>query len=307
MSIIPAEHGTELAITETQSRFTGEQTAALQHIGVENASDGDLSVFFHVCKRSGLDPFAKQIYMISRQASEKDPNGGWRKVTKQTIQTGIDGFRLIGRRAADRARQTVSVRAPEWAHDDGSWRPVWSGSWGVPVAARVAIERDGQSFTAVAMFDEYKQTKRDGALNSMWSQRPAGQIAKCAEALAWRMAFPQDLSGIYSDDEMSQADSAVPERQSAVAAVLNPEPAPEATAETETGEAMTARTRGRMFALFGQKGIVEDEQLAGINHITGRDYTSRADLTEADAQTVIAALEQRPDAIQDAEIVEVDQ
>ena len=59
---------------------------------------------------------------------------------------------------------------------------------------------------------------------------------------------------------------------------------------------MTAKTRGQLFALFGQKGIAEDVQLAGINAITGKGYTSRGDLTEADAKAVIAALRQRPDA-----------
>jgi hypothetical protein len=58
---------------------------------------------------------------------------------------------------------------------------------------------------------------------------------------------------------------------------------------------MTAKTRGQMFALFGQKGVAEDQQLAGINAITGQGYTSRADLTEADAKRVIAALKKRPD------------
>lgn len=59
---------------------------------------------------------------------------------------------------------------------------------------------------------------------------------------------------------------------------------------------MTAKTRGRMFALFGKKGIAEAQQLGGINQITGRGYESRADVTEADAKEVIKMLEQRPDA-----------
>ena len=75
------------------------------------------------------------------------------------------------------------------------------------MGARITITRGGEPFTAVALFDEYKQTKRDGNLTQMWAQRPAGQIAKCAEALAWRMAFPQDLSNLYADDEMGQADN----------------------------------------------------------------------------------------------------
>lgn len=189
---------TVLAISDEQTAFTSQQVTMLRHIGLEKAGEADLSVFFHQCKRTGLDPFARQIYMIERWSKDG---------AKFTIQTGIDGFRLIGRRAATGAGESISVAAPQWAHRDGSWRDLWDASWGTPIAARVTIERNGQPFTAVAMFDEYKQTKRDGGLTQMWAQRPAGQIAKCAEALAWRMGFPQDLSGIYSDDEMGQADN----------------------------------------------------------------------------------------------------
>lgn len=198
---------TALTLADEQTTWTPSQVAALRHMGVEDASPGDLEVFFHVVKRTGLDPFARQIYMIGRRQKDGD-----RWVTKQTIQTGIDGYRLIGRRAADRRGERISVSAPEWAHEDGTWRPVWSPKWGLPVAARVTVRRDGEEFVGVALFDEYKQTRRDGNLTSMWAQRPAGQIAKCAEALAWRMAFPQDLASVYVEDEMHQAS--------------NPEPAP---------------------------------------------------------------------------------
>lgn len=69
-----------------------------------------------------------------------------------------------------------------------------------------------------------------------------------------------------------------------------------AHAAKRTEPAMTAKTRAQMFALFNQKGVPDDQQLPGINHITGADYTSRADLTEAHAKQVIAALRKRPDA-----------
>lgn len=71
-----------------------------------------------------------------------------------------------------------------------------------------------------------------------------------------------------------------------------------------TEKPMTAKTRGQMFALFGQKGIPEDAQLAGINSITGKGYGSRGDLTETDARAVITALQKRPDAEVDPALVE---
>jgi hypothetical protein len=58
---------------------------------------------------------------------------------------------------------------------------------------------------------------------------------------------------------------------------------------------MTKRTRGQLFALFAQKGVEETDQLPGINHITGKTYTSRADITEADGLAVIEVLLKRPD------------
>jgi hypothetical protein len=76
------------------------------------------------------------------------------------------------------------------------------------------------------------------------------------------------------------------------AGAREPDPEPE---PLPLDEPMTTKTRGQMFALFGQKGVAEDQQLAGINAITGQGYTSRADLTEADAKRVIAALKKRPD------------
>jgi len=160
---------TELAIAADQTNFTQVQRKALEHMGVDDATDEDLQVYFHQCKRTGLDPFTGQIHMIGRNASEYNPKTKektWK--TKYTIQTGIDGFRLIGRRAADQAGQTISMDQPEWLAEDGTWRPAWSNKWGLPIAARVKIYRNGEPFTAVAMFDEYAQKTRNGTLTQMW-------------------------------------------------------------------------------------------------------------------------------------------
>lgn len=285
-----------LAVSAEQEAFTEKQRKALEHIGVENASDGDLQVFFHVCQRTGLDPFARQIYMIGRKSGERQPDGSWVDVVKQTIQTGIDGFRLIGRRAADQRRETISVHAPEWAKDDGTWRPVWVKAWGEPVAARVTILRNGEPFTAVALFDEYKQTKRNGDLTQMWGQRPAGQLAKCAEALAWRMAFPQDLSGIYVEDEMHQAENrpAGPERMEAgarIADVIRAEQVEAEVAEEPETPSPLLNTRSnlakRLYATIGQAGIPETQRVAFIATAIGRPIESSKEMTEAEAQEAL--------------------
>ena len=278
---------TALTIADEQHTFTDMQVQALTHIGVQNAAQGDLAVFFHVVKRTGLDPFARQIYMIGRVTSE-NVNGEWVKTTKQTIQTGIDGYRLIGRRAAARSGDSIAVGAPEWAHEDGTWRPVWRQVWGSPIAARFTIHRAGEPFTAVALFDEYAQTKRSGDLTQMWAQRPAGQIAKCAEALAWRMAFPQDLSDVYTDEEMQHADPVADAGRAPVAAgraavaaavaenpapIAEPQPAPEPPTPASDEQVVAIEEHAEQkgidtAALLATASVEFERPIADINQLT---------------------------------------
>jgi phage recombination protein Bet len=188
---------TALTISENQTEFSPGQVATLRQLGVDNASREDLAVFFHVARRTGLDPFARQIYMVGR----------WTKQgTKFTIQTGIDGYRLIARRAVDRTHETLGYEDTLWCGEDGNWVDVWLKKE-PPAAAKVTVLRGGERYSAVALFSEYAQTTREGGLTQMWRDKGALMIAKCAEALALRKAFPQDLSGIYTAEEMAQADN----------------------------------------------------------------------------------------------------
>ncbi|WP_163659752.1 recombinase RecT [Mycobacterium branderi] len=195
---------TELAIAGGQTGFTETQVAALRQIGIEDATDADLQVFFHHCRRTGLDPFARQIYMIGRETDVNVrvqlDNGNTRiekqRVMKYTIQTGIEGYRVIGKRAARREGVVVSNDDPLWCGKDGVWRDFWPKSEGKPVAAKYTIRVDGAPNTATVMFEEFAQYTKNGELNSMWNKMSANQLAKCAEAQAWKKAFPADFSDI---------------------------------------------------------------------------------------------------------------
>lgn len=200
---------TDLVIEPEQAGFTDQQLAVLRQLGVEDASQGDLDLFFHQAKRTGLDPFAKQIYMIGRRTKIKEWNPNTRKqdekwVMKWTIQTGIDGYRLNGRRAAARLGEKIQTEGPFWqGADGGGWTDVWLDPNNPPAAAKFTVIRDGEPFTGIAMYSEYVQTyTADGKQvpNSMWAKMPANQIAKCAEAAAWRRAYPEDFSGLVLED-----------------------------------------------------------------------------------------------------------
>jgi phage recombination protein Bet len=179
-----------LAITGDQSYWSPQQIAALKQLGLAQAEPADLGFFFHQAQRTGLDPFARQIYMINR--------GG-----KYGIQTSIDGMRIIAQRSGEYAGQA----GPYWCGDDGVWKDVWLSNT-PPTAAKVGVYRSGfaEALWAVARFDSYAVPN-----NPIWKKMPDVMLAKCAESLAIRKAFPNDLSGIYTDEEMGQAEVVVQE------------------------------------------------------------------------------------------------
>lgn len=150
----------------------------------KGCSDGELALFGQVCTKTGLDPFSRQIYAISR--------GG-----KLTIQVSIDGFRTIAARSGLYGGSTT-----EWCGDDGVWRDVWLSN-SPPAAAKTTVWRKGSQnpFTGVARYGAYQQG------NSMWSKMPEVMIGKVSESLALRKAFPAELSGLYTTEEMQQTDN----------------------------------------------------------------------------------------------------
>lgn len=148
-------------------------------------TDTEFALFVEVCKRRNLDPFARQIYAVKR--------GG-----KLVIQTSIDGYRLI----AERSGKYLGQSAPEWCGKEGQWKDVWTGP-GNPFACRIGVFKAGHAVPTIAIgyWDTY------ASVGPFWSKSGPSQLAKCSEALALRKAFPEDLSGIYTAEEMEQADN----------------------------------------------------------------------------------------------------
>jgi phage recombination protein Bet len=143
----------------------------------KGATDDELQLFFHQAKKTGLDPLARQIYFVKRQGSG-------------TIQTAIDGYRLIADRTGKYAGND------DYEFDDPEKQPKWA-------KARVWKMVEGQRcpFEATARWSQYYPGDAQGWA---WKKMPHVMLGKCAEALALRKAFPAELSGIYTNEEMAQ-------------------------------------------------------------------------------------------------------
>lgn len=249
----------ELTITQDQTDWTQQQVAALKTLGVSNdVTQADLAIFLTQSKRTGLDPFSRQIYMIGRK--QKTPNG---YETKQTIQVGIDGLRAIAHRVAQQCHEVFSMSDTLWADKNGVWHDVWL-SPEPPSAAKVGVKRGGGVFSAVAIFKEYAPVY-NGKLSGMWLTKPALMIAKCAEALALRKAFPSDMSGIYTDDEMEKAED-----------IATPQ-----VVETSTS---TPEQREQILAMLAEAGL--RDRMVAINYL--KQSTIHMPPTKEEAEFLIA-------------------
>lgn len=189
-----------------KAEFNDDQVGLLKRTICKGATDDEFLLFVSQCQRTGLDPFARQIHAVKRWDAKQQ-----REV--MTIQTGIDGYRLI----ADRTGLYAGNDEPKYDREDGDH----------PNKATVTVWKivGGQRvpFTRSARWSEFCQTAKDGKLTRFWQRMPWLMLGKVAEALALRAAFPQELSGIYTNEEMQQADDA--ETTGPVSApVTQPEP-----------------------------------------------------------------------------------
>lgn len=302
-----------LAITDDQDYWTTQQYAGLKALGITGATEGDLAVFFHQCRRTRLDPFSRQIYLIGRRTKERwqDERGVWQErwVNKQTIQVGIDGFRVMRDRVAERTRSLAEFEDTVWYDADGREHKVWLADE-PPVACKVVLVKHDLAtgrtlrFPAVLRTKSYMQVNAKGEPVSQWKTQAEHMIEKCCEAFSTRRAYPNDFSGIYLEEEMQgrspDADTPPPARmikagdiivsRSGAEEIANRMgPAPEGpTARTVTAQEVNDHFRRLGFTVKDKQHVLAAAgTLAGL----GKAPAALADLTPGQLAAVAESLE----------------
>lgn len=169
--------------------LSDEQVKIIKEMYGKDLDEAEWSVFIHICQHTGLNPMLKQIYPVKRF------DGKLRKLV-MTIQTGIDGFRLI----AERTGKYAPGRAPTFEYDNT----------GKLISATAYVKKQTQDgtwheFSATAFYDEYVQKDKEGNPTKFWQVMGRNQLSKCAESLCLRKGFPQLYSQVYTHEEMQQA------------------------------------------------------------------------------------------------------
>lgn len=170
-----------LAPTDVFSPST-EQRQLIRETFAPGSTDPEFRVLMAVAERRNLDPFLRQIFFVKRYNSQT-------RTETWAHQVSIDGLRAIAERTGKY---------------DGQDEPEYEVEGAKIILCKVKVYRKDWSRPAVgvAYWAEYAQTNRDGKVTSMWAKFPRVMLAKCAEALALRKAFPEGCGGLYTPDEM---------------------------------------------------------------------------------------------------------
>lgn len=191
MNTLPANIQTAL----TERNIDTAVWTTLQNSVFPGAKDESILLAVDYCKARKLDILKKPCHIVPMSVTDaKTGNKNWRDV----IMPGIYEQRITAFRTGQMAGQDEPVFG-----DKVTFRGIEAPEW-CRVTVYRFINNERCAFSHTEYFSEACATTKEGKPNSMWSKRPRGQLAKCAEAGALRKAFPDELGGVITADEVNE-------------------------------------------------------------------------------------------------------
>lgn len=178
-----ARQGTALTPADHQAAVW----SALKSSIYPGASDQSISLVLDYCTAAGLDPMQKPVHIVPMWDSSS-------RSMRDVVMPGIGLYRVQAARSGQFAGMSEPVFGPMVTELVGS-REVTFPEWCKVTVYRQLASGHIAEFTAVEYWIENYAIKggkeQDQSPNAMWSKRVRGQLAKCAQAQALRMAFPE--------------------------------------------------------------------------------------------------------------------
>lgn len=234
---------------------------ALEKIGVDadtyltlkssifpGAKDESIAMAISYCRAAKLDIMQKPVHIVPM--SVKNSQGKYEY--RDTIMPGITLYRI----QAARSGHCAGIDEPEFGPT------VRTKIGGIEVSypewCKITVKKlvDGRvcEFSAKEIWTENFASTKEGKPNAMWSKRPFGQLAKCAESQAWRKAFPELFGGIYTAEEMEGKH----ESKHISGEIIN-QPTPSNLDEDITAEQVNE--------IRGKLELAQKDEMAILNHL----------------------------------------
>lgn len=178
-----------------------------------NVTDQEIVMFINLCKYQGLNPFLREAYLIkygNQPATIVTGKSAFEKRASRCDKyKGFDAGVIVYNpdTGLENRSGTIVLKDEELV---GGWAEVYVEGYEKPVKSAVSLE-------------EYIGRKKDGAINSMWSLKPATMIRKVAKVQALREAFPDNFEGMYAAEEMN-TEEPLPETLVEIEPVSEPMP-----------------------------------------------------------------------------------
>lgn len=282
-----------------------ELIKALESSVYPGAELASIKLVIGYCRAVHKDPMKRVVHIVPMDIKVKKPEGGTEFKKRDVIMEGIASYRMD----AARTGQYAGLTEPEF----GPMKKLtWSATYQdepngpektrevefeYPEWCRITASRivDGRivAFTAKELWLENYATNARGSKvpNAMWTKRPFGQLAKCAEAQALRKAFPDTVSAAPTAEEMAGKTLNEDDVVDGVVTGKKNEPLPELLTTNKDPEASAAGSPG---SASTSPGVGTDAGASGNNNGNGdkpmsdgekahiRSKLKAASLTEVD-------------------------